>query len=88
MRFFVKLVSLFLLNVLAFNVLAAEDLSDFEKGLRVLLELELNKFESCLEEGKTDCDDSEVDSFLALLDEGQPVKLVPPISPVLHCDTV
>ena len=58
--------------------------SDFEKGLRVLLELELNKFESCLDEGKTDCDDSEVDSFLALLGEGQPVKLVPLISPVLH----
>ena len=61
-----KLVSFFLLNTLSFNVLAAEGLSDFEKGLRVLLELELNKFESCLDEGKTDCDDSEVDSFLAL----------------------
>ena len=40
------------------------------------MELELNKFESCLDEGKTDCDDSEVDS-LALLGEGAS-KLVPP----------
>ena len=47
-----KLVSFFLLNTLSFNVLAAEGLSDFEKGLRVLLELELNKFESCLDEKK------------------------------------
>ena len=77
-----RLVSLFLLNVLAFNAFAAEDLSDFEKGLRVLLELELNKFESCLKEGKTDCDDSEVDNFLRLLDEGRPVVMVPPDYPV------
>lgn len=82
-----KLVSFFLLNTLSFNVLAVEGLSDFEKGLRVLLELELNKFESCLDEGKTDCDDSEVDSFLALLGEGQPVKLVPPNFPRLALDT-
>ena len=79
---FMRLVSLFLLNVLAFNAFAAEDLSDFEKGLRVLLELELNKFESCLKEGKTDCDDSEVDNFLRLLDEGRPVVMVPPDYPV------
>ena len=52
--FLMRLVSLFLINVLAFNAFAAEDLSDFENGLRVLLELELNKFESCLKEGKTD----------------------------------
>ena len=31
----------------------------------MLLELELDKFESCLKEGKTDCDDSEVDNFYA-----------------------
>ena len=79
--FFMRLVSLFLLNVLAFNAFAAEDLSDFEKGLRVLLELELNKFESCLEEGKTDCDDSEVDNFLRLLDEGRPVTMAAPDYP-------
>ena len=54
--------------MLAFNAFAAGDLPIFEKGLRVL-ELELNKFESCLDEGKTDCDDSEVDNF-RLLDEG------------------
>ena len=76
-----RLVTFFLLNVLAFNVFAAEEPSDFEKGLRVLLELELNKFESCLEEGKADCDDSEVDSFLALLGEGQPVEMVAPTYP-------
>ena len=40
--FFMRLVTLFLLNALAFSVLAAEDPSDLEKGLRVLLELELN----------------------------------------------
>ena len=73
-----RLVTLFLLNALALNALAAEEPFDFEKGLRVLLELELNKFESCLKEGKTDCDDSEVDSFLALLSEGQPVEMVAP----------
>ena len=47
-----RLVTFFLLNVLAFNVFAAEEPSDFEKGLRVLLELELNKFESCLDEAR------------------------------------
>ena len=47
-----RLATFFLLNALAFNVFATEEPSDFEKGLRVLLELELNKFESCLEEGK------------------------------------
>ena len=77
-----RLVTFFLLNTLAFNVLAAEEPSDFEKGLRVLLELELNKFESCLDEGKADCDDSEVDNFLRLLDEGRPVVMVPPDYPV------
>ena len=71
-----RLATFLLLNALAFSVLAAEEPSDFEKGLRALLELELNKFESCLDEGKTDCDDSEVDSFLALLDEGQPTKMM------------
>ena len=82
-----RLVTFFLLNALAFNVLAAEEPSDFEKGLRVMLELELNKFESCLDERKADCYDSEVDSFLALLGEGQPVKLVPPTFPRLALDT-
>ena len=51
-------------------------------GLRRLLELELNKFESCLDEGKTDCDDSEVDNILRLLGEGRPVVKVPPVYPV------
>lgn len=77
-----KLVAFLLLNTLAINALPAEEPSDFEKGLRVLLELELNKFESCLDEGKTDCDDSEVDNFLHLLDEGRPVVMVPPDYPV------
>lgn len=76
-----RLVTLFLLNALAFNVLAAGEPSDFEKGLRVLLELQLDKFESCLDERKADCDDSEVDSFLALLSEGQPVEMVAPTYP-------
>ena len=66
-----RLVTFLLLNTLAFSVLSAEEPSDFERGLRTLLELELNKFESCLEEGKTNCDDSEVDNFLRLLDEGR-----------------
>ena len=70
-----RLVTFLLLNTLAFSVLSAEEPSDFERGLRTLLELELNKFESCLEEGKTNCDDSEVDNFLRLLDEGRPVKM-------------
>ncbi|MEC8545171.1 MAG: hypothetical protein VXY89_16640, partial [SAR324 cluster bacterium] len=77
-----KLVAFLLLNTLAFNALSVEEPSDFEKGLRVLLELELNKFESCLDEGKADCDDSEVDNFLHLLDEGRPVVMVPPDYPV------
>ena len=76
-----KLVTFLLFNALAFNVLAAGETSDFEKGLRVLLELELDKFESCLDERKADCDDSEVDSFLALLSEGQPVEMVAPTYP-------
>ncbi len=76
-----KLVAFFLLNALAFNVLAAEEPSDFEKGLRVLLELELNRFELCLDEGKADCDDSEVDNFLRLLDEGQLEEKVAPTYP-------
>ena len=77
-----KLVAFLLLNTLAINALPAEKPSDFEKGLRVLLELELNKFESCLDEGKTDCDDSEVDNILRLLGEGRPVVKVPPVYPV------
>ena len=76
-----KLVAFLLLNTLAINALPAEEPSDFEKGLRVLLELELNKFESCLDEGKTDCDDSEVDNFLRLLDEGHPVTMATPDYP-------
>ena len=55
--------------------------SDFEKGLRVLLELELNNFESCLDEGKAHCDDSEVESFSRLLKEGQLEKMVAPTYP-------
>ena len=51
-----RLATFLLLNALAFNVLAAGEPSDFEKGLRVLLELELDKFESCLDKGKTDCE--------------------------------
>ena len=76
-----KLVAFLLLNTLAFNVLAAEEPSDFEKGLRVLLELELNKFESCLDDGNADCDDSEVDSFLALLGEGRSIEKPTPHYP-------
>ena len=76
-----KLVAFLLLNTLAINALPAEEPSDFEKGLRVLLELELNKFESCLDDGKADCDDSEVDSFSGLLGEGQPVEMVAPTYP-------
>ena len=76
-----RLAAFLLLNILAFDVLAAEEPSDFEKGLRVLLELELNKFESCLEEGKADCDDSEVDSFLTLLGEGRRVEVSAPNYP-------
>ena len=76
-----KLVAFLLLNTLAFNALSAEEPSDFKKGLQVLLELELNKFESCLDEGKADCDDSEVDSFLGLLGEGQRVEMVAPTYP-------
>ena len=78
-----KLVAFLLLNTLAFNALSAEEPSDFEKGLRVLLELELDKFESCLKEGKTDCDDSEVDNFLGLLDEGRPVTMATPDYPAI-----
>lgn len=76
-----KLVAFLLLNTLALNALSAEEPSDFEKGLRVLLELELNKFESCLKEGKTDCDDSEVDSFLSLLGEGRSIEKPTPHYP-------
>lgn len=76
-----RLVTFLLLNALAFSVLSAEEPSDFERGLRTLLKLELNKFESCLEEGKTNCDDSEVDNFMHLLDEGQRVKWVAPDYP-------
>ena len=76
-----RIVTFLLLNALAFNVLAAEEPPDFEKGLRTLLELELNKFESCLDDGKTDCDDAEVDNFLRLLKEGQPEEKVAPTYP-------
>ena len=76
-----RIVTFLLLNALTFSVFAAEEPSDFEKGLRVLLQLELDKFESCLDERKADCDDSEVDSFLALLGEGQPVEMVAPTYP-------
>ena len=76
-----RIVTFLLLNALAFNVLAAEEPPDFEKGLRTLLELELNKFESCLDDGKTDCDDSEVDSFLTLLGEGRRIEGPPPNFP-------
>ena len=76
-----KLVAFLLLNTLAFNALSVEKPSDFEKGLRVLLELELNKFESCLDDGKADCDDSEVESFSRLLKEGHLEKRVAPTFP-------
>lgn len=76
-----KLVAFLLLNTLAINALSAEEPSDFEKGLRVLLELELNKFESCLDDGKADCDDSEVESFSRLLKEGHLEKRVAPTYP-------
>jgi hypothetical protein len=74
-------VTFLLLNTLAFSALSAEEPSDFERGLRTLLELELDKFEFCLEEGKTNCDDSELDNFLHLLDEGRPVKMGTPAYP-------
>ena len=79
--FEMKLVAFLLLNTLAFNALSVEKPSDFEKGLRVLLELELNKFESCLDDGKADCDDSEVESFSRLLKEGHLEKRVAPTFP-------
>ena len=79
--FEMKLVAFLLLNTLAFNALSVEEPSDFEKGLRVLLELELNKFESCLDDGKADCDDSEVESFSRLLKEGHLEKRVAPTFP-------
>ena len=70
-----------LLSALTFDALAANEPSDFERGLRTLLEIEFSKFESCLEEGKTDCDDSEVDSFLTLLGEGRRIEGPPPNFP-------
>ena len=78
-----RLVTFLLLNALAFNALSAEEPSDFKKGLQVLLELELNRFESCLDEGKADCDDSEVDSFLTLLGEGRLIEFSAPNYPRL-----
>ena len=69
-----RLATFLFLNALTFDALAGQEPSDFERGLRTLLEIEFNKFESCVEEDKTDCDDSEVDSFLTLLGEGRRIE--------------
>ena len=55
-----------ILNGLAFGVLDAEELSDFERGLRTQLDLEVSKLELGPEEGSPDCNDADATRFSAL----------------------